>query len=490
MTDTIIIGGGLGGLVSGALLAKEGYKVCLLEQHYTVGGAATCFKRKGGYRCEVGLHEMDDPFGRSKKALFEKLGLYEHLNFVRVPEFFRVLFDDETFLLPDDVDAAKAALKQRFPDNAEKIDRYFGTILAIGDELDALMEMRWHKLLLFPFYFPNILRFASKSAADLTADMNPKLALILQANVGYYAAHAHALSALYHAVAQSSYYRGGGWFIKGGSQTLSDHLAGIITANGGEVITSASVTAVRTKNGRAVGVTCVRLGETKEYDARTVIANASPLDVYDRMLPPGLRDMKLDGRVVSESLLTVYVGFSKNLRSVYGEQPYSNFFLEACKTLEDYDTRVEGDAKARTFVFVDYSQIDAGLTSEETSFGAICATDFLSEWGNLDDETYAGHKHAVAEAFLARLEKHYAGIRDLVAFYEVGTARTMQRYLKTPNGTAYGFAPTPKQLLSRWPVRSRTVENLFFTGAWVGGGGFTPAMLSGEMTYKAVRKQL
>ena len=56
--DTIIIGGGLGGLTAGATLAKLGKKVLLLEQHYVVGGCATTFKRKD-YVMEVGLHEMD-----------------------------------------------------------------------------------------------------------------------------------------------------------------------------------------------------------------------------------------------------------------------------------------------------------------------------------------------------------------------------------------------------------------------------------------------
>jgi all-trans-retinol 13,14-reductase len=56
--DTIIIGGGLGGLTAGATLAKFGKKVLLLEQHYIPGGCATTFKRRD-YVMEVGLHELD-----------------------------------------------------------------------------------------------------------------------------------------------------------------------------------------------------------------------------------------------------------------------------------------------------------------------------------------------------------------------------------------------------------------------------------------------
>ena len=69
-----IIGGGLGGLTSGALLAQDGYKVTLLEQHNIVGGCATTFKRKGGFTCEVGLHEMDGVFTNPQiKKIFDKL---------------------------------------------------------------------------------------------------------------------------------------------------------------------------------------------------------------------------------------------------------------------------------------------------------------------------------------------------------------------------------------------------------------------------------
>ena len=56
--DVIIIGGGLGGLVAGATLAKAGKQVMLIEQHIIVGGCATTFKRKD-FTVEVGLHEMD-----------------------------------------------------------------------------------------------------------------------------------------------------------------------------------------------------------------------------------------------------------------------------------------------------------------------------------------------------------------------------------------------------------------------------------------------
>ena len=43
----IVIGGGLGGLVTGAILSKEGYKVTVLEKNSIIGGGLQTFKRHG-----------------------------------------------------------------------------------------------------------------------------------------------------------------------------------------------------------------------------------------------------------------------------------------------------------------------------------------------------------------------------------------------------------------------------------------------------------
>ena len=51
----IIIGGGVGGLFTGAILSKEGYNVQIFEQHYKIGGGLHHFKREG-VEFETGMH--------------------------------------------------------------------------------------------------------------------------------------------------------------------------------------------------------------------------------------------------------------------------------------------------------------------------------------------------------------------------------------------------------------------------------------------------
>jgi len=45
--DAVVVGSGLGGLVAGALLAKAGYSVCLLERNFSLGGAPSVYRVVG-----------------------------------------------------------------------------------------------------------------------------------------------------------------------------------------------------------------------------------------------------------------------------------------------------------------------------------------------------------------------------------------------------------------------------------------------------------
>ena len=57
--DAIVVGSGLGGLTTAALMARAGRKVLVLEQHYTAGGFTHSFKRRG-YEWDVGVHYLGD----------------------------------------------------------------------------------------------------------------------------------------------------------------------------------------------------------------------------------------------------------------------------------------------------------------------------------------------------------------------------------------------------------------------------------------------
>ena len=64
--DVVVIGSGLGGLTTANVLARQGRSVCLLEQHYKLGGMATWFKPPGGHIFGISLHGF--PIGMIKSC--------------------------------------------------------------------------------------------------------------------------------------------------------------------------------------------------------------------------------------------------------------------------------------------------------------------------------------------------------------------------------------------------------------------------------------
>lgn len=499
--DAIIIGGGLGGLVSGAKLSKEGKKVLLLEQHYVPGGCATSFKRKG-FIMEVGLHEMDGLDENDLKTeVFKDLGVFDNVEFLRIPEFYRVVSERVDIVIPDNTKEAIKVLTEYFPDEGKGITKYFKTINAIRNEIKRLPLERWKAVLLFPIFpllYPNLVlntfntlgRFLDKITK------NEDLKLVLAANVGYYHDNPYSMSLIYYSTPQAAYYNGG-YFIKGGSQKLSDFLSNVIKSNGGEILLNHLVTKIIIKNNKAAGVeyrkTSGQSSETKSVFAKTIIANAAIPNVVD-MLPEreqALLNTRIKKLKIACSLISIYIGFKKEVKELNNKH-YSTFVIDKSVTnLSDIMKNFRDDFSSRNFVFVDYSQIDSSLAPKGKSFGAVCTIDYLSNWSKLSKEEYKKKKEEVSQLYFNKLEKLIPGITAQIEYYEVGTPKTIQRYTLNPDGTAYGFAQTPNQSgVFRLPNKS-PIKNLYFASAWTNpGGGFTGAILSGSFCAREVEQAL
>ena len=85
--DVVVVGAGLGGLSCAALLAHQGLKTLVLEQHYRLGGYATSFPRRAGdnrFVCEVSLHStvLASP---SVRSVLETVGVWDKLELAPHP---------------------------------------------------------------------------------------------------------------------------------------------------------------------------------------------------------------------------------------------------------------------------------------------------------------------------------------------------------------------------------------------------------------------
>ena len=491
--DVIVIGAGLGGLTAGAKLAKEGKKILLIEQHTIPGGCATTFRRKD-LKIEVGLHELDglDP-GDMKLRAFQDLGVLEHVEFVRLPEFYRLVKPGLDIVIPDDYEQAVAVLTERFPAEGDGIRKFFKVVLSLRKETSRMPRRKWlmgASMLLAPFLYPNLLLRERWTVGRFLDSLfkDEDLKIVLLATLSYYHHDPYSMSLHFFALAQGSFFSGGSYFIKGGSQELSDYLASVIEDHEGKIVYRRLVHEIVIEDGAAVGV---RYGKSQDgagnlmtARGKRIVANAAVPNVVEQLLHDAGAKAKLSAVVgspeIATSITTVYLGFKKPPREL-GNRYYSTFLVdEGVASQRDVEPFHRADFSKRTCIFTDYSQIDSGLAPEGKGVAVVCTLDRLSDWEDLSDERYRERKDEVAHTLLARLEAFLPGIRDEVEYCEVGTPKTIRRYTLNPEGTAYGFAQTPGQS-GRKRVKQRTpIPNLFFASAWTEPGhGFTGAIMSG-----------
>lgn len=484
--DYIIIGAGLGGLTAGAKLARSGKKVFLVEQHYLPGGCATVFKRKD-YIMEVGLHEMDGLHAEDPKIeIFKDLQIFENIELLKVPELYRFMNDRVDLVLPTNAEQAIKILNQHFPNESAAINAFFERMFEIQKEVMKMSQDKWKVILLYPnsILLPYGKLTLGGFLDSITNNEDLKLALI--GNLQYYHDNPYTLSLVYFCTAQASYFMGGGHFIKGGSQNLSDYLSSLITANNGEVLLSHTVNKIIMKDNTVIGIEYQKTGrknaEIKQAFASTIIANAAvPLVI--NLLPKenqAILQKKVEKLEVSSSLLSVYIGFKKEVKSL-GNQNYATLVFDpSVKNLKDMVLTNQGPFENRNFVFVDYSQIDSALAPKGKSFGVICTVDYLTDWENLSREEYKIKKEEIAQMFFKKLEKLIPGVSKEIDYYEVATCKTITRYTLNPQGSVYGFAQTPRQSGIYRTSNKSPINNLYFASAWTSpGGGFSGAILSG-----------
>ena len=501
--DVIIIGAGLGGLTAGAKLSKEGKKVLLIEQHTIPGGCATTFKRKD-LKIEVGLHMIDGLDDEDPKLnILKELGVLDNVEFKRVPDFYRFIKPGFEMTIPDNYKQAINVLTERFPAEKKGIVKFFKIILALRKEVFKVPRRKWPLIFMMPilpFLAPNLMLRENSTIGQLLDELfeDENLKLVLLANLGYYHNNPYTMSLIYYSVAQGSYFKGGGYFIKGGSQKLSDHLAKIIENNNGKIIYGQQVEEIIITNGKATGVKYRKKTDSDSEQriayGKYIVANTAIPNMVNDLLKDEEAKTKLSTAVgkleIAPSILSVYLGFKKPAKEL-GNHYYSTIFYDGAishqRELAQYH---HADFSKRLFIFVDYSLLDSGLAPDGKSVGVICTLDNISDWENLSSDKYADRKDEAARILIGRLDKFLPGIKNEIEYSEVGTPTTIRRYTLNPEGTAYGYAQIPSQAGRKRVKIKSPIPNLYFASAWTEPGhGFTGAILSGKYCAEEILRE-
>ena len=88
--DVVVIGAGLGGLTAGAILARAGRKVLVIERSNSVGGAASSYK-SGDLFVEGSLHETSDPHDPRdpKHGVLTRAGVIDAVKWIPAGAFYQ-----------------------------------------------------------------------------------------------------------------------------------------------------------------------------------------------------------------------------------------------------------------------------------------------------------------------------------------------------------------------------------------------------------------
>ncbi|HWQ95407.1 MAG TPA: NAD(P)/FAD-dependent oxidoreductase [Gammaproteobacteria bacterium] len=510
--DAVVIGSGLGGLTAGALYARVGHRVLLLERNDNFGGAATVY-RHGALSIEASLHETTDPHDVHDPShqIFQALGILDDIEFVPVGDLYEVRCRllKEPFVLSHGIEAARAALQSRFPAHEKALVELFQRLNAVNKAVGLFSEQHgglWWFLHApaVPLTLWPVLRDMKKSLADVFSQLfgnDEAIKIALAANLPYYADDPEQMWWLFYAVAQGGFLSGGGHYIRGGSQALSNRLVKVIEEEGGSAEAGRTVTRILLdEQGRAMGVEheSRQGGDPRTDLAPVLFGNAAP-NVLAEALPAEARDAFMQpymDKPLSLSLFSISLGLARR-PAEFGVSNYSTVLVPDWITaLADYRhnaallSELPGEQMPLMSV-VDYSRVDSGLNAQPPFLLSVVGLDRLSNWQRLSREAYHHKRDRWLAAIIQRLEKEYPGLAGAITQSEMATALTMHQYLNSPEGALYGFAPRPPEHfpLKGPPRTPRTsIAGLWLASAYASSGGFTGAMMGGASAAQMAMK--
>lgn len=281
--DVIVIGSGIAGLTSAAILARHGRSVLIVESNRRIGGSLKTFKRNK-IPFDVGFH-YTGCLGDNEilSRLWRYCGVLSNLDIQPFPEHGHDRLYIENFDKPVQsffsYDHFSAELKKIFPDQSDAIDLYFKEIQKICSEI--------------PFYnqslsLTDFLRGYKKQPRSLnefvtTITDEPTLQTIFCAPTFLYGVPADQASLETHASVAHGYYSGA-YDIIGGGQAIVNSFKKQLTKSGVDTLTNQHVQTIETDGHQVSGLTTIH---QKFIPCKNVIYTGHPSLLFN-MVDPSL----------------------------------------------------------------------------------------------------------------------------------------------------------------------------------------------------------
>jgi len=449
--DVTIIGSGLGGLLCGAILSKEGMKVCVLEKQSQPGGCLQTFN-SGGIPFDTGLHYIGGMLpGQPLYRYWQYLGLEKRLKLERLnPDCFdRICMEDQEYPIAQGFDNFREKLLAHFPGKKEALDRYTRTLEETVDAFpmykleipDNRSEEHYRSISAYEFY------------RSLARDS--LLPEVLAGNNFLYAGNPDKTPLHIPALINHSFISGA-FRLAGGSGQLADVLKEMILAAGGTVLVNREVSRVREQNGLFTACTADR----EEFLSRMMISDIHPAN-FIAISEPALFTKAFRERI--RTLENTISSFSLYLTLKDHSFPYLDHnihYFDGEEAWTAFD--ISGDQWPRYYML--YTPHPSGDPRYAKSLIVITAmkNDEVSDWNNTRvgkrGSGYKEFKQNRSERLIELVAKKFPGIRQAIRTMEAATPLTWRDYTGTPGGSMYGIEkdfhdPVRSMILPRTKVR-------------------------------------
>ncbi len=490
--DVLIIGGGLSGLSSAALLAKRSLRVCVVDKGYCPGGSCGAFRRNDvifdqGSSMLFGWGERGF---NAHRFLFNCLE--ENIDIIRHEVLYRVHFKGHEITFYPDIKQFLEQLYPLFPNQREQLQKFYADILCMyehvilehpsyttADEVDkkvALLSMINH-----PISYIKFLSYLNTSARNLLEKYfsDPGLFNFFDKLTSTYCyTTVEESPAILASVMFVDNHVGGSYYVAGSTLFLPGKLEKVIEEHGSEIINSTTVVSILFENHKPCGVL---LDDGRSLYADNLIYSGTVWNLYGSLLPfEHTTEQKRAWAQNQEPTYPSVVLYATVERSVIDERSLAVEMLVG---------RIDALDEEEVTVYIPSLDDRTICASDEHIVIAIGPS--FGSWKELDEASYQKRKVEERQRLLSVLEKRWPTLEDHVRYAEVATPRTIERFTLKNNGAVAG----PKQMLGSHMFKrlhTRTEwDTLFCCGeSTVMGTGTPTVTTSGIAAANAILKKL
>jgi prolycopene isomerase len=471
--DAIVIGAGIGGLVTATQLAAKGAQVLVLERYLIPGGSAGYFDRNG-YRFDVGASMIFGFGDRGTTNLLTRALAAVNQELETIPDPVQIHYhlpQNLEIKVHYDYEKYLQELNRFFPHERQGIREFYDTCWQIFNALNSmeLLSLEEPRYLLRSFWqHPlnclRLLKYLPRNVGDYAQRyiQDPILLKFIDMECYCWSVVPAAQTPIINAgMVFCDRHYGGVNYPQGGVGQIALKLVAGLQAAGGQIRYRTRVKKVLLEQGKAVGV---QLATGEVYRGKRIISNATRWDTFGQLLdniPPS--ELKWRQRYTqSPSFLSLHLGIKADV--LPSGLDCHHILLE--------DWQQMSTPGATVFVSIP-TLLDPSLAPAGHHIIHAFTPSWIQDWlltntqsssQQLSQSAYIAQKKAAAQQLITRLEQIIPDLGQHIHHLEVGTPRTHRRFLGRQGGT-YGPIPTGSLPgLLGMPFNRTAIPNFYCVG--------------------------